>query len=215
MPKPLLLVGTGGLAKEIGQLARRIDPDRRIWDVISYVAAGPADKGTALPFGRVDYCDADIMRSGLTADVAIAVADPMIRARLSTRYLELPNLSFPNLIHPSVHVDPGLVALGKGNLIAQGVIMTCDIVAGDFNLFNKGCMIGHDVAIGSCNVINLAASVSGRARIGDCCMIGAGARVLENIAVADRTTLGAGAVLLADIAEPGHTFVGVPAKRLH
>ena len=38
MTKRLLIVGTGGYTKEVGQIARRIDPDRVRWNPISYVA---------------------------------------------------------------------------------------------------------------------------------------------------------------------------------
>src|SRR5688500_5793813 len=121
-PETLLVVGTGGLAKEVAQLARRIDPDGRIWGAISYVAASESEKGTALPFGGVDYCDDDIAESPIAADAVIAVGAPALRHVLATRYSALPKLRFPNLIHPSVPFDPTLVKLGKGNVIAQSVI---------------------------------------------------------------------------------------------
>ena len=214
IPRRLLIIGTGGLAKEIAQLARRIDPGKTQWDTISYVAATSAESGTALPFGSVDYCDAELAKSGLAADAIIAVADPALKKRLAEQYRKLPGLSFPNMIHPSVDVDPKLVVLGKGNVVAQGVVMTCNIVAGDFNLFNKGCLIGHDVIVGSFNAVNPAASVSGGARIGDCCLIAVGARVLDRVSLADRTTVGAGSVLLSDVTEPGHSYFGVPARKI-
>ena len=76
MTKPLLLVGAGGYAKEVAQIARRIDPKGARWDRILYVAVSRAEIGTDLPFGRVEYCDEDILSAGLTADVILAVGEP-------------------------------------------------------------------------------------------------------------------------------------------
>jgi sugar O-acyltransferase (sialic acid O-acetyltransferase NeuD family) len=214
MAKRLLIIGTGGYAKEAAQIARRIDPRLHIWNSISYVAASPAEVGQARPYGTVDYSDSDVLSGAVTADVIIAIGDPELRCRAASRYTELPALSFPTLIDPSVEIDRDLVAHGKGNVIHQRVMLTCDIVIGDFNLLNKGCIVAHDVQVGSFNTVHPAASLHGSSRLGNGCMVGAGARVLPNVSVADRTTIGAGAVLLRTVAEPGHVYAGVPAERL-
>jgi sugar O-acyltransferase (sialic acid O-acetyltransferase NeuD family) len=214
MAKRLLIVGAGGYAKEVAQIARRVDPHRDIWDSISYVAASPADVGQPRPFGTIDYSDADILSGTVTADIVIGIGDPELRSRAASRYTELPVFSFPNLIDPSVEIDHELVALGKGNVIHRNAILTCDIVIGDFNIFNKGCIVAHDVSVGSFNNMNPAASLHGYSRLGDGCLVGAGARVLPDVSVADRTTIGAGAVLLRNVSDPGHVYVGVPAKKL-
>jgi sugar O-acyltransferase (sialic acid O-acetyltransferase NeuD family) len=214
MVKRLLIVGTGGYAKEVAQIARRIDPRLHVWNSISYVAASPADIGQPRPYGTIDYSDAEVLSGAVTADVIIGIGDSKLRCRTASRYTELPVLSFPNLIDPSVEINRDLVALGKGNVIHQRVVLTCDIVIGDFNLFNKGCIVAHDVHLGSFNTVHPAASLHGSSRLGNGCMVGAGARVLPNVSVADRTTIGAGAVLLHAVSEPGHVYAGVPAKRL-
>jgi sugar O-acyltransferase (sialic acid O-acetyltransferase NeuD family) len=214
MTKRLLIVGTGGYAKEVAQIVRRIDPDCDTWNPISYVAMSAAEKGNAHLFGRVDYCDDELFSENLTADCIIALGEPQVRLRAAFRYRQAPNLVFPNLIDPSVDLDRDLVSLGKGNVVHRGVLMTCGITIGDFNLFNKACVVSHDVKLGSFNTVQPAAVLLSYSRLGDQCLIGAGARVLPKVTLADRTTLGAGAVLLGDIAGAGQVFVGIPAKKL-
>jgi sugar O-acyltransferase (sialic acid O-acetyltransferase NeuD family) len=214
MARRLLIIGCGGYAKEVAQIARRIDPCQDVWNSITYVAASLAEIGQPRPFGTIDYSDVDVLSGAVTGDVVIGIGDSELRYRAASRYTELPDLSFPNLIDPSVGIDRDLVALGKGNVIHQRVVLTCDIVIGDFNIFNKGCIVAHDVHVGSFNDVSPAGSLHGYSRLGNGCVVGAGARVLPRVSVADRTTIGAGAVLLRSVSEPGHVYVGVPAKQL-
>ena len=106
MTKPLLIIGSSGYAKEIAQIAKRIDPNNQRWDKISYVAAKRTEIGTNLLFGRVDYCDEDILSGSVTGDVAIALGEPHLRQRVVAQYSNVPGLTYPNLIDPSVDYDP-------------------------------------------------------------------------------------------------------------
>lgn len=214
MTKLLLLVGAGGYAKEIAQIARRIDPKGTRWDRVSYVAISRAEIGTEMPFGRVEYCDEDILSGAVTAEVVLAVGEPHLRMDLAGRYTKVPTLSFPNLIDPTVDYDPALITMGIGNLLHRNVTTTLNVVMGDFNFFNKSSIISHDTTFGSFNSIMPGATILSNSRLGDACSIGANACVLPKVRVADRTTLGASSLLRHDVDEPGHVFVGVPAKKL-
>lgn len=214
MTKRLLLIGTAGYAEEIAQIARRIDPKRARWEEISYVAASRAEIGKELLFGRVDYCDEDILAGAVSGDAALALGEPPLRQRVAAQYKAAAGLTYPNLIDPSVDYDPSLIKMGTGNVIHRNVVMTFHIVMADFNFFNKCAIIGHDTSMGSFNTINPAASILSHVRIGDGCSFGAGSRVLPKIRIADRTTIGASALLRHDVEEPGHVFVGIPATKL-
>src|SRR5262245_42916920 len=100
MAERILIFGTGGLAKEIGQLVRRIDPEGRRWKSLSYVAARASDKGATLPFGKADYSDDDLASLGASADAVIAIADPTLRCQIAKRHAASQGLNFPNLVHP-------------------------------------------------------------------------------------------------------------------
>ena len=213
-PRELLIVGTGGLAKEAAQLARRIDPDATRWDRIHYVTESQAMVGTTLAYGVVRYVDADLDRRTNECDVVIAVGHPWPRRRVAQRLANNPVLVFPNLVHPRVWIDPNYVSMGRGNMIATGAVLTCDITVGDFNLVNWNVTIGHDARIGSCNVLNPSSNLSGNTIIGDACLLGTGCQVLERLSVASGTTIGAGAVVTRSIHAQGGTYIGVPARRL-
>lgn len=214
MSTDLIVVGTSGLAKEMAQLARQIDPDGERWREIRYCAQDPAELGRPLPFGRVCHIDGELTAPGFQADVVVGIGHPSVRRRVCSALRERnPLLSFPNLVCPGVVIDPERVTMGVGNVITRGVVMTIDIKIGDFNLVNWNATLGHDAVIGSYCVINPGAAVSGFCRIGDACLIGVGAIVLEHLSVCEGTQIGAGAVVTRTIDQPG-TYVGAPARSL-
>jgi len=213
MAVELLIVGSAGLAKETAQLARQIDADSQRWDRISYVAYDAAELGKVLPFGEVRYTDAQLADIDREVDVVIGIGYPEPRRRMARQLAGNPYFGFPNLVHPSVEIDPGLVVLGRGNMICKGVVLTCDIAVGDFNLLNWNVTIGHDSRIGSFCVVNPGANVSGNVLVGDGCFLGTGCQVLEGLVIEAETIIGAGAVVRQSIDVAG-TYVGVPARKV-
>lgn len=211
MATNLLIIGTGGLAKECAQLARQIDPQCGRWPAIKYATNDKGLLGVDLLFGSVEFLDTDLQSSSEEFDVVIGIGNPQIRRRIGRGLSENSQLNFPNLIHPSVAVDHNLVTMGCGNIFAKGVVLTCDIRVGSFNLVNLNCTIGHDAEIGDYNVINPGCNVSGRVKIGDSCLIGTGVQIIENVAIESNVIIGAGAVVTKLIETPG-VYVGVPAK---
>ncbi|MBL8330484.1 MAG: hypothetical protein JNJ71_16730 [Rubrivivax sp.] len=212
MPRELLIIGTSGLAREMAQLARRIDPAGKRWSCIRYVAESADLKGQPLLHGSVDLCDGDLPAWQTAADVVLGIGHPRARAAVARRLAGHAALQFPNLVHPRLEIDEGVVSLGRGNVLTQGVVMTCQIAIGDFNLFNWNVTIGHDARIGSFNVINPGSNVSGHVQLGDACLLGTGSQILEGRRIGHRVRIGAGAVVTQDIPDDGGTWVGVPAR---
>lgn len=212
MPESLVIVGASGLAKDLAQLARSIDPQGERWPHIAYCSADAREYGRELLHGRVETTDAELLARARPADVVIAIGTPALRRRVAEVLQRNAALHFPNLVHPSVELDAS-IQLGRGNAIPKGVTFTCDTVVGDFNVFGCNATIGHDDRIGSFNVINPGCNVSGWVTLGDACLLGTGCQVLERLSIVSDTTLGAGAVLTRSASEPG-IYVGIPARRV-
>lgn len=207
----LFIIGTSGLAKETAQLARQIDPNGQRWNTVSFVTDEVSKIGQKLLYGFVSKLDIEVRNFTKPVDVAIGIGYPKLRQKITRQMLANQYLNFPNLIHPDVDIDPTLIHMGCGNMITKGVVMTCDIVVGNFNLFNWNSTIGHDAVIGDYNVINPGSSVSGRVHLGNACMLGTGARILEDITIGSDITIGAGAVVTKSITQAG-TYIGIPAQ---
>lgn len=208
--RPLYVIGTGGFAKEVGQLAGQINAFSRRWCRIEYLAQDSTGIGEELPYGTVTGTDA-ILDVQVEVDVVIGIGRPNIRHRITEYFLKRPWLSTPNLIHPSVQIDPTWVRLGTGNIVTRGTVLTCDIDIGGFNVFNLNCTIGHDVRIGTNVMINPRCNISGGVTLGDRCLVGTGVQILEGLTIVPDTTIGAGALVAKPIAFAG-TCIGIPVK---
>jgi sugar O-acyltransferase (sialic acid O-acetyltransferase NeuD family) len=210
--RDLVILGTSGLARETAMVVEHVNAREHRWRILGFVAATADEKGRDLGVAPVIGDDAWFLSQQIEADVVIGIGFPKVRAKVIARYLQHGDrFDYPNLVHPRASLDFRRVELGRGNVIAAGVAMTCDISIGDFNLFNLNVTVGHDDAIGSYNVFNPSVNLSGCLDIGDRVLVGTGAQILENLSVGSDATVGAGAVVRADV-EPGQTVVGIPAK---
>lgn len=208
--KPLYIIGTGGFAREVGQLAGQINVIQRRWSHIEYLAEDEQSIGGALPHGRITGTDVLLDRE-LEADYAIGIGRPKVRQRIAEQCADRPWLRAPNLIHPMCQIELDWVELGKGNICTCGSVFTCDVSVGNFNVFNLNCTIGHDVRVGNYVVINPGSNISGGVSLGDRCLVGTGGQILEGLSVVADTTIGAGAVVAKNITESA-IYVGIPAK---
>lgn len=212
MTRDLLIIGSGGLAREAAVLARRIDPSGSKWGRIDFVTHDRDEIGKVLHAGEVRFLDSDLREIRETTDVVIGIGHPDLRRKVFERICGNPLLSFPNLVHPGVDLDQNLVEMGVGNMITHGVFISCDVKIGNFNLLNWNSTFGHDVRIGDFNVINPGSSISGGVTLQNCCLIGTGGRVLENLEISSEVKVGAGAVVTKSIPESG-VYIGIPAKK--
>jgi Serine acetyltransferase len=186
--RPLYVVGTSGLAREMAQLAAQIGG----WDLIGFVSDGSQPLGTKVGTGRVVSTDDALVLEDPDADVLLGIGRPAARLAAGRRLSGANRLRFPTFVHPSAIFDPRDVDLGLGNVVTAGCVFTVDIVAGDLNLFNWQTTVGHDARLGAGCVLNPAVNVSGGVIVGDAVLIGTGAQVLEGCTIGDGATVGAG-----------------------
>lgn len=195
----LLIIGAGGQAREMRQLA-----------TVTGIA-------TTTPTWLVDREDEDrvldlISYADSSYQIVLGLGHPDQRLRAWRKWRTVTGDGWVSLVHPRADVGDS-TRIGAGATIASGVVTTCDIVLEDGVLLNYNVTIGHDVRIGVCSVINPGATISGGVTVGEGVLVGTGANVLEGITIGDGATVGAGAVLTKDV-PAGEVFAGVPARRM-
>lgn len=209
-PRPLAIVGAGGLGREIAVLVAQLNEAGGAWDLRGFYD----DRAPATPtVGGLPYLGtlADLNATPSPLAVAVAVGSSAGRAAVVAR-LTSPSLFFPALVHPQVALRPAQrVALGEGCIIQRGCILTCDITLGRFVLLNLGCTLGHDSVLEDFCSLMPHANVGGGAHLAASVYLGTNATVIHQVRVGAGTTVGAGAVAVRDL-PPHCTAVGVPAK---
>jgi sugar O-acyltransferase (sialic acid O-acetyltransferase NeuD family) len=205
----IVIFGSGGLAREVAFLIEQINGIAPQWNILGFVEKDPHRVGDEVGKYRVRYTEEELF--DMTVAAAIGIGSPVVIHKIAMRFAESSNITFPNLIHPSVICDEPRVTLGRGNILCAGNIFTTDIEIGSFNFFNLNCTYGHDVRIADCCVFNPGINMSGGVEMGSRCLVGTGATILQYLKIGDEVTVGAGSVVTKDV-PAGTTVVGIPAK---
>jgi len=123
------------------------------------------------------------------------------------------NISFTNLVHPSV-IKSSYIEMKRGIIICAGNILTVNISIGNHVIINLDCTVGHDVVIKDYCTIAPSANISGNVELDEGCDFGTNASTIQSVKIGKWSVIGAGAVVVNDI-PPNCTAVGTPAKPIN
>lgn len=206
----IVIVGSGGFAKEVAFLIKEINQQTPKWNLLGYIDREIGKKVQNL---KVIENDEWLQNCPDKINAVVGIGNPSIIEEIATNLNQNKNISFPNLIHPNNIGDWDNINLGHGNIISSGCNLTTDITINNFNIINLDSTIGHDTTIGNYNLINPSCNISGCVNIKNNCLIGTGTSIIENISLASEIIIGAGSVITKNITEKG-VYVGVPAKKI-
>ncbi len=212
--KPIVIVGAGGMGRDTQWLIERINEseEKENYEILGYIDDG-IKAGTMIDdhkvLGGIDYLAARKEQMS----VAFALGNAKIRKKLIEKCMKNPNLTYPNLIDPSVIMSKRIM-IGQGNIICTSVIMTTNIWIGDFNLICNRSIVGHDDRIGNYNTLYPGVLLSGNVRINTLTEIGTGSQIIQGLRITDEVITGAGSTIIKDIETPG-TYVGSPVRRVN
>lgn len=110
-------------------------------------------------------------------------------------------------------LDPDTIDIGKGSIVCDGSIFTCNIKMGILGIVNLNSTIGHDTTLGDFFTCSPGVHVSGNCKIGHRVMIGSNSVLREHITIGDNIVIGMGSVVTKDLLEPG-VYIGNPCRKL-
>lgn len=208
--KDLVIIGAGGLGREVAQLVKDINRDRNQWNFLGFIDETPEKQGDVINHDPVlggfewfeNRCCRDLW-------VVCAVGNPRGKHGLVQRVKAI-GLPFANLIHPSVAGNE-FIEIGVGSIVCWNTFLSVNIKIGNHVTINPGCGIGHDTVIEDYATLYWDVTLSGNVLVREGCEIGSKAAVIQRLTVGRWSVLGAGAVAVRDIPD-NCTAVGVPAK---
>lgn len=205
--KPLVIIGAGGLGREVAWLVADINKSNPEWDFVGFVddgVQGNTVEGYPI-LGPVEH----LFQINPRPWVTIAIADAQVRQQL-LRELEREGILLATLIHPSVLMSDH-VSIEPGGIICAGTIITTNVAIGKAGIVNLGGFIGHDTVLGDCVSMMPASNLAGEVTVGDGCYFGMNSCVINRTKIGEWSVIGAGAAVTRDI--PSHSLaVGVPAR---
>lgn len=206
--RPIVLIGSGGHAREVAEIAQHAHREERGGRLLGYldedsnrhgveVLGFPVLGGMAWLDGRKDE-----------VEILIAIGDAGVRRRLVA---ELgPQASYATVISPLAHLSEHC-SVGEGTVIFPRVVVSNQVTIGRHVILGVASSISHDGVVGDYCSIFPGAMMTGGVQLGEQVMLGANCSIIPYKKVGSGTKVGAGACVIGDL-PGGITAVGVPAR---
>lgn len=211
--KKIVIIGASGLGKEIKTLIDDVNDVSPTWEIVgfyddAFTKVVEVFQGVFC-LGTVDML-VDAINSEISVVFAIANREAVYKnfEKLKTKEC----FGFPNLFHPSIKLDRTLCC-GKGNVIAFGTFLSCDITFGDFNFLNIFVGVGHDVEIGSFNCLMPRTQISGKVIIGNFNFFGMNSAIVQNKVMGNNNVINAYTLLTKSI-KNDRKYFGIPGRKI-
>ena len=203
----LVIVGAGGLGREVLQYARDAAAAGQGPDVKGFLDdnQGALDRfqlGVDV-LGPID--DSEL----LSGDVVIAVGDPLMRHRLRQAVTDAGG-TLTSVIHPAAWIAPS-ATLGDGCIVAPGAFIGVDAQIGRNVVVNALVSVGHDCTVGDDSSLSPHAALSGNSHVGEAVLLGTHATLMPGIAVGEGSRVAVAACVSTDL-PAGSLAAGNPAK---
>jgi sugar O-acyltransferase (sialic acid O-acetyltransferase NeuD family) len=202
------IIGTGGFAREVLQLAKQIQKTEGVWfNEINFVEIDDFFKDEYVDSIRVlkiSECDLSKMK------FVIGIGDPNLKNKILK---ELPlNIAFTSLISPQAFIADDL-KFQAGLIIMPFSYVSCNVTLGHHVHLNAHCTIGHDTVIGDYFTSACSVMIAGNNNISKNCYFGMNSSTRQGITIMENVSIGLNSGVVKDINKSG-TYIGTPAKFL-
>ncbi|QVL50122.1 MAG: acetyltransferase [Thiocapsa sp.] len=206
--KNLILVGAGGLGRELLQWAKDINAQSPRWHIKGFLADDPkALEGIA--------CSHDVLggvwdwQPESNEVFTCAIGDPADKARVVASLVSR-GARLVCVVHPTAIIGEHN-QVGAGLIMYPGARITANVRIGDYVTLLSSA-IGHDAEVGDFTTVSSHCTITGGVRLGRRVFVGSQATIIPDVQVGDDAHIGAGSVVVSNVAA-GMRVMGNPARR--
>ncbi|WP_432482029.1 NeuD/PglB/VioB family sugar acetyltransferase [Kineococcus esterisolvens] len=212
--EPLILVGSGGFAREAAEVVHAVNAVQPRWDLLGFTDDDPALEGARVKGLPVLGPTAEVVSAHPGARLVLCTVSPQryFTKRVLERRLALPPERYASLVHPRAALAPS-VAVGAGAVVLAGVVATGDATIGPHVGVMPAAVITHDDHLGAFASVASGALLAGGVVLEEEAYVGAGAMLDAGVVVGRGSLVGMGSVVRHDV-PPMQVWVGSPARRL-
>lgn len=207
--KDLLIVGAGGLGRELLQWVKDVNSVEATWRIKGFLDDNP----NKLNGFDCDYDVVGSVRDWVPGDnevFACAVAACRVKEQVVSS-LKARGAVFESVIHPSATIGD-MNNLGEGLVVFPKSVITVNTVVGDFvTLLNS--QIGHDAVVGDYSTVSSYCDITGGVSIGKRVFLASHVTIVPGKNVGDDALVGAGSVVFTDV-KTNTKVLGNPARRI-
>lgn len=207
--KPIVILGSGGFARELMALIEEIGG----WKIMGFVRSDSQGE-ISLLHGYSNYPNIDIFKrdhpDAVDVCYCFGAGSPKVKRAMDAEARLAGLIPAPPLVHPNVRIHAS-VQLSDTVVICAGTSLTVDIQIGYGTMLNLHCTVGHDTVIGAFCTCSPGVHLSGNVTVENEVECGTNSSVIPKVTLGERCVLGAGAVAVKSI-RPGVVAVGIPAK---
>lgn len=199
---PLVIVGTGGHAKVIGEIAKL----NRSFKFLGFIEDHkPLDQACKPVLGGMAFLE-KLKKKNKGLRVVIAIGDNAKRRKVA----ELVGSESVAIIHPQAIVCAS-ATIAPGSVVMAGAVINPHVQIGRHCIVNTGAILDHDCVVEDFASVAPGSVLGGAVTIKCQSAVGMGSVVLHGVTVGAYTVVGAGAVVTKDVADQVVSY-GVPAK---
>ena len=203
------IIGTGGFAREVLQLAKDIQQKNEVWfKDIYFVQLDKFFKNDLVDGVKVlkfSECDLNQMK------FVIGIGDPIIKGKIVNNQLPF-DVEFTSLISPNSFLAKDFKH-DKGLIVMPFSYLSCNVVFGKHVHINSHCSVGHDTKIGDFFTSASSVMISGNNTIAENCYFAMNSCTKQGITLSKNILVGLNSGVVKDLIKPG-TYLGTPAKLL-
>lgn len=207
MPKPIVILGSGGHASVLAEIL--LNEGR---EIVAVVSPEPINESSPLTGVSRLANDESLLDAYSFDEVELvngigAIPGNDMHYRLFNYFLSR-RYRFASVISPHAIISRS-AKIAESVQIMHGAVIQTNAIIGVNCLINSGAIVEHDCFIGPHNHIAPNATLSGGVVTGDRVHIGTGANVIQSIKIGHQAIVGAGCTVIRNIEEKQ---VIVPAR---